>query len=872
MKIDTGKDKTILFLFLIFLAVISISIGYCTVDDITLDIRGNIEAEAQKMLYIESIEIDNDTSTSGEYENYKTEKTLLQITSLKLPKENVTEDTNVTILVHIVNTSDVSYQFKGVNYITADDINEFPSFSVMNSNPNIEIDKTSYKDSIGSIIYGANIFGRGEITIPITFKYVDINNITDNTLDISILMDFEELEVQTYQLKSGKNLYSVISDHYSDAKKIIFCSDTEVPKGATEIGEAGINEGEIKAYWNEEIVYIATITKNAIISFNEDSGYMFSNGKVDTAFSNVTSIEATNGIKIDTSNVKQFEEMFKGCSSLTSSGIQPLLNKFDTRNAINMCAMFGGTTNLTTLDLSGFDTSKVTDMSWFFENDSNLTSIKFGGNFSTVSVKGTRENQGLSAMFVGCSSLETLDLTCFDTANVGSMWFLFSGCTNLKKIYVSDKFVTTGLLSTTVPNSTADLFKNCTKLEGENGTTFATSKVTDASYAHIDEGTTNPGYFSTLKEYTVTLNANGGEFADGTSIKTYTGVDKVTVKFDQEPSKEGYYFAGWGTKENSTVITYLYNEEQTFYSDTTLYAVWYDKEIYTLNTGPKIYTAISEYRDKTEHVLFTSVSKVPTESTLIGNVDLEDNGDIKAYFNNDNNTLYLAVKTDRALIGFNIDSSHMFSNGKTKEDAFYKVQTIDVDNDIEIDTSHVKDFSEIFKYNIALTESSLQAFIDKFNTMNLTNMCAMFEFLSFENIDISKFDTKNVTDMSWLFHGGSYTNIVLGDNFNTSNVTNYEGMFQELSNIETIDVSMFDVKNNSRISYMFGKCPKLKTIYASENSRFENANQTGLRVFENCQSLVGGNGTKYSEQTTVDKDTGYARIDTDDTPGYFTKK
>ena len=106
MKIDNGKDKTILFLFLIFFAVMSISIGYCTVNDITLDIRGNIEAEAQKMLYIESIEIDNDTSTSGEYEDYKTEKTLLQITSLKLPKEDVTEDTNVTILVHVVNTSD----------------------------------------------------------------------------------------------------------------------------------------------------------------------------------------------------------------------------------------------------------------------------------------------------------------------------------------------------------------------------------------------------------------------------------------------------------------------------------------------------------------------------------------------------------------------------------------------------------------------------------------------------------------------------------------------------------------------------------------------------------------------------------------------
>ena len=868
--VEAGKDRTILFLFLIFLVIISMSIGYCTVNDIVLNINGNIETEAEKMLYIDSIEIDNDTSTGGEYKDYKSEKTLLQITSLELPKENVTEDTNVTILVHLVNTSDISYGFKGIKYLTAEDLADFPSFSVVNSNSNIKIDENSYKDLIDTIIFGSNFSGSGEITIPITFKYVDINNITDNTLDISLLINFEELEIQTYQLKTGKNLYSEISSYYSDAKKIIFCSDTEVPKGATEIGDAGINEGEIKVYWSDETVYIATKTKNAIISFNEDSGYMFSNGKSDTAFLNVTAIEATNGITIDTSNVKQFEEMFKGCSSLTSSGVQPFLNKFDTRNATNMCAMFGGTTSLTTLDLSGFDTSKVTDMSWMFENDTSLTGIKFGGKFSTESVKGIRENQGLAAMFVGCSGLVTLDLTCFDTSNVGSMWFLFSGCTNLRKIYVSDKFVTTGLLSTTVPNSTVGLFKNCTKLEGESGTTYETSKVNDAYYAHIDGGTNNPGYFSNLKQYTVTLDANGGKFENGETVKTYTGVNNVTVKLDEIPTKDGYYSAGWGLTKDTTMTKYFYDDEETFFNDITLYTVWHDREIYTLKTGPNIFDVISGYKDKAEHILFTSVEKLPADSILIGNVDVKDDGDVKTYFNENNKTLYFATKAKEALIGFNRDSSHMFSNGKTVNDAFYKVQTIDIDSDIEIDTSHVEDFSEIFKYNIALTESSLQAFINRFNTVSLKNMCAMFEYLSFENIDVSKFDTKNVTDMSWIFHGSSYINIVFGDNFNTSSVTNYEGMFQGLKNIEVIDISMFRVKNGANIQYMFGKDSKLKTIYVSENSGFENASQTRVRIFENCQSLVGGNGTKYSEQTSVEKDASYARIDTADTPGYFT--
>ena len=861
------KDKSILFLLLIFLATISISIGYCKVNDVTLKIEGVATAEPQKILYIDNIEIGDATTTGGSYGAYSAQSTLLQITSLTLPTENVTEDTNVTILVNLNNLSDLTYEFTGISYLTEDDLIDFPSFSVVNSNSNIKIDESSYNDLLETVIDGASIDGIGTMTIPIRFKYVDINNITDNTLNISIKLNFKETEKQSYKLKTGKNFYSEISSHYSDATGILFCSKTEVPQGATSIGDVGLTEGEIKAYWNDGTIYIAAETKNSIITFNEDSGYMFSNGNSDQAFSKVKSISVSKGVTIDTRSVTQFEEMFKGCSSLTDDGIQGFLNRLDTSSAVNMCAMFGSTENLTNIDLSGFDTSNVTDMSWMFENDSALINITFGDRFVTSSVTGTKSNEGLAAMFINCSSLKVLDLTNFDTSNVKSMWFMFSECSSLEKIYASDKFVTTNLI-TSDNYSQANLFKNCTKLEGDNGTVFSSSNV-GASYAHLDGGTDNPGYFSSTTEITVKLDANGGSFKDGATVKEYTGKNKFVLNLSESPVKQESFFMGWAEKADATTPTYYVDSMNVIMQDTTLYAVWSEKLSYTLATGTNIYNKISAYRENAEHIKFTCKDGVPENSTLIGNVDNKDSGTITAYYNETNKTVYIAAISSDTNIEFNVDSSHMFSNGNTETTAFNKVQTIEVDNQVDIYTGNVQNFAEIFKYNKSLTKDSLQTFIDKFDTSSVTNMCAMFEYLSFDTIDVSKLNTDKVTDMSWMFHGSSFTNIIFGDNFNTENVTNFDGMFQELSQIVNLDISIIKIKQSATINYMFGRCPNLKRIYVAEDNGFENAT-TGKSVFENCTSLVGGNGDNETKFSSSQDSKTYARISTADNPGYFT--
>ena len=178
-----------------------------------------------------------------------------------------------------------------------------------------------------------------------------------------------------------------------------------------------------------------------------------------------------------------FDDSFAACTNLTSTaywfyGCHAIssitgIDKLKTDNVTDMRGMFTDCSSLTSLDLKGFNTEKVTDM-------------------------------GL--MFLNCSRLTDLDLTSFNTANVTSMGGMFSGCSALTTIYVSDKWanaqVTVG----------SGMFNDCTRLVGGMGTVFDADH-TDYTYAHIDGGASNPGYFTDINapsSYTVTLSVSDG--------------------------------------------------------------------------------------------------------------------------------------------------------------------------------------------------------------------------------------------------------------------------------------------------------------------------------------------------------------------------
>ena len=214
-------------------------------------------------------------------------------------------------------------------------------------------------------------------------------------------------------------------------------------------------------------------------------------------FDECTSLETLDWGSFDTSNVTTMMLMFRNCRRLASID----LSGFETGNVNSINQMFQGCTSLTELDLSGFDTSSLKRMSTAFGDCTSLTSINLNG-FSASKV------EIMQGVFDGCTSLTSLDLSSFNTSSALQMHYMFRNCGNLKTIWVGSGFDTAK-----VANS-KDMFAKCSSLVGGNGTKYDPS-ITDKTYARIDGGTSNPGYFT---GDLTTLSATGTSKASNFSI------------------------------------------------------------------------------------------------------------------------------------------------------------------------------------------------------------------------------------------------------------------------------------------------------------------------------------------------------------------
>ena len=220
-----------------------------------------------------------------------------------------------------------------------------------------------------------------------------------------------------------------------------------------------------KASTNAVTSKVCTYINNVPIT---SMSYMF-------AYSQATTLDVSN---FDTSNVTNMRSMFSNSQATTLD-----VSNFDTSNVTYMNIMFGNS-QATTLDLSNFNTTNVTNMSWMFYY-SKATTLDVS-NFDTSKVT------NMGSMFVN-SKATTLDLSNFNTSNVTNMSYMFNTSTNLKTIYVGDKFNTNNV------TSSANMFTDSTKLVGGAGTKYDSTKI-DKAYAHIDGGTSNPGYFTDIAD------------------------------------------------------------------------------------------------------------------------------------------------------------------------------------------------------------------------------------------------------------------------------------------------------------------------------------------------------------------------------------
>ena len=212
-----------------------------------------------------------------------------------------------------------------------------------------------------------------------------------------------------------------------------------------------------------------------------------------------TSLTSLNVSNFNTSKVTDMSCMFVGGKFTILD-----LSNFDTSNVDNMGGMFIDS-QVKTLDLSNFDTSNVTEMWRMFDgaqatkivlssfNTSNVTNMyqmfsKSHVNNLDLSNFNTSKVTDMNRMFWSTYAT-TIDVSSFDTSKVTDMNSMFYGGDNLETIYASSKFVTTAVSDSEV------MFEGSTSLVGGAGTKY-NSSYTDKTYARIDGGTSNPGYFT----------------------------------------------------------------------------------------------------------------------------------------------------------------------------------------------------------------------------------------------------------------------------------------------------------------------------------------------------------------------------------------
>ena len=266
------------------------------------------------------------------------------------------------------------------------------------------------------------------------------------------------------------------------------------------------------------------------------------------------------------------------------------------------------------------DNIAATNLECCFKNFKGLESITDLGKLDTSNVTSMRE------MF-NTTGVKELDLTNFDTSNVTDMYGMFSSCGNLETIRVSDKFVVDKVST----SNGKFMFANCNKLVGEKGTKIADlSSPYGVAYAHIDEGSTNPGLFSGASAptttYTVKYNQDlptgytlsGGMTWYTDSTTTDLTGSPIILKGSadmtcEDTSGNTRTLQAWNTqielKGNTFNFGDTFNDPQYFDPDPTcpLYAVWsdpvgptpttytikYDKNLpsgYTISTSKTWYT------------------------------------------------------------------------------------------------------------------------------------------------------------------------------------------------------------------------------------------------------------------------------------------
>lgn len=516
------------------------------------------------------------------------------------------------------------------------------------------------------------------------------------------------------------------------------------------------------------------------------------------------------------------------------------LDYLNTSEVDDMRLMFSSCASLETLDLSSFNTEKVKYMYAMFDGAKNLRSIKLPKGFIGSSVT------DLNATFKGCESLTELDLSGSNSENVKDMKAMFYGCRALSKLDLTD--FKTGQV-TTMEN----MFCICSTLETLDVSSFNTENVTTmlgmfnncSSLRSLDLpgfNTANVTQMSSMFEKCSSLRS-----LDLSSFNTRK-VAYMQNMFQGCTNLESIDLSSFDTENMKSMTGMFFSCTKLETLDLSSFAtpkmVSMVDAFSNCKNLKKIYVTSAFTTDKVtlDFSIFDGCVNLPNYNPDKTGVEMAHTGEGG----------YLTAATASWVRWDAPTGTLSFHRSGTKPvgDNIYNI--LDYGDTQSWNTHPAEIQKVVFKagfrdethttcsnwFNGCTNLTSIEG-IENLNTSNVKNMSGMFALCSnLETLDLSHFNTEKVTTMAQMFYGCTKLHDLNISSFNTENVTSMNQMFGGCSSLDSLDLSHFNAKGvlYHGLYAMFSGCSSLKFLDVS-NFPADKPRMQLDAMFKGCSSL-----------------------------------
>ncbi len=547
-------------------------------------------------------------------------------------------------------------------------------------------------------------------------------------------------------------------------------------------------------------------------------------------FKDYSSLKYVDLLKINFSSVSTMEDMFYGCSNLTTilvnwqntSGCRDMSGLFyncsslrevdffiktvDVTNVKKMDYLFGGCSKIENIDCGSWKLKSIISMSHFFDNCRNLKSVSLPQLGDSI--------ENISFMFSDCKKLfEIHGLGNFNPINIKNMKSMFYGCSVLTDINLSSF---TGNKTENID----EIFAYCNSLTTIDAPFFSLNNV--KNYDKCFAGDTrltrvcaiyNEKFSSLLANLWDQKNpsyVNGcyNNYLNQCSLSDLKS--ELEEKFDSLGLVENKDFF-WSDLSHEEGVMVLNLNQSCYLSVKQLYA-----------NNQSVFSGI----DNLEHVVFVkdNTKCIDTFRQLFKNCKNLKSVDFKGlstHYVTDMNEMFSGCSSLKNIASL---SSLKLSRTTILSGMFMNCNSLETLDGIKYwDLSHVTDMSRMFENCVSLRNIS---FLEKWNVSNVQNMNRLFYNCSnIQTVEyIKKWDTRSLTNIVQLFYKCVALSEITLDWF-TKNITDMSALFYGCTNLSRVTINELDINPACRYDNIFYGCSKIDKVCTPELTMIKNALQ-----------------------------------------------